>query len=1001
MSAMTIAISLVASDMTGGAFGSLISNANNIQTTINRMTGNVRGLTGQMAPLAAGTTAAALAFEAFKGATEYGIGAAAELESKLVGLLNATQDEASMMPVLTSAVNDLAIRTVFGTDDATAAFERMIEMGFNTQQVLYGMDKAASQYMDGAYHAGAATKGLGNEALIMAQAMRTDAVTGAALLGAAVHIFANEGLSAETIANNLAGAFLNGVPSAEALNQALAMSGASAATAGIKMQDFLVTLDLLTQNGMSASSAGASLNYMITSLIAPTDKQAKMMAYLGITTAGVGQQFQDFLGKLAASGAAGKKAADQFDGTVASLKDVYKAGQDAGLINLDETFNQWALKAGALSSKLFDAKGNFVGMKRAIEILNDAMVGKSMQEKMDILANLFNVRSGRAAKVLLNVQDFSDQYDAILGRFGKVQLDKMADRQLHTLLGALDAFKDSFKSAMANMFMPILPYISDFLLHLNDILGWFNGLDPKIKTAVAVFLILGTVFSGLVAVAGAVALAIAGLAALGVGLGAIFAGAGIALAAILVYIGYGIGAFFAIRAAIAAVNDPTSQFGGFLRGIGAAALVVWGWLQQFGSFLATTFGPTFRDIGDFLQNVIGKNFDAVGKTMQGVFLPAWQNLQDSLKQMEPLWQVLLPVLQSLGIGLGALAAIIVGVLIGAITGLLGAIVSVIAGIIQIFAGLVSIISGVLQVIMGIVQLVVGVIVAVFTGQWGKIPGIVMGALTMIWNGVKSILGGLLQVVIGIFQALIGGVIALVAGFITGIISWFTHLYETLVGHSIIPDLARAVIMWIARMAAQTLAHIIVWVNDAKAHAAQFVAGILSAILSLPGRVGGVIQNVLSTARNLLGTLASIGANAGRGLIDNIVGAIRAGIGAVGSAVGAIANTIAGFLHHSVPDEGPLANDDVWMVDFVNNLASGMTSRLHVLKDAAMQVASTISTGINTPNTTAVAVRSAGPVAGASGQVNIPINLDGKQIAQYTVDLATGQLKQAGMSRFAR
>ena len=160
--------------------------------------------------------------------------------------------------------------------------------------------------------------------------------------------------------------------------------------------------------------------------------------------------------------------------------------------------------------------------------------------------------------------------------------------------------------------------------------------------------------------------------------------------------------------------------------------------------------------------------------------------------------------------------------------------------------------------------------------------------------------------------------------------------------------------------------------------------------------------LVNAAKGIVGQLASVGLNAGKGLIDNLVNAIRNGIGAVGSAIAAVASKIANFLHHSVPDEGPLKDDDKWGAEMMMNIANGMQSKVNVLQAAARGVATTISASINTPNTSAIAANSALLAQGGQGgSVVIPVNLDGKQVAEYTLDLASKQLRQTGMTRYAR
>src|SRR5262249_34984767 len=101
------------------------------------------------------------AFDELQEVTALRIDAAASLGSNLTKVRVARQTSSDAMPTLTSAINDLAVRTIFGSADAAAAFERMARQGFTMDQALYGMGAHAGEYKDHAYDAKEATSGLG------------------------------------------------------------------------------------------------------------------------------------------------------------------------------------------------------------------------------------------------------------------------------------------------------------------------------------------------------------------------------------------------------------------------------------------------------------------------------------------------------------------------------------------------------------------------------------------------------------------------------------------------------------------------------------------------------------------------------------------------------------------------------------------------------------------------------------------------------------------------
>lgn len=151
--------------------------------------------------------------------------------------------------------------------------------------------------------------------------------------------------------------------------------------------------------------------------------------------------------------------------------------------------------------------------------------------------------------------------------------------------------------------------------------------------------------------------------------------------------------------------------------------------------------------------------------------------------------------KSIGVVFEAVGGVIFSVISGVIMTAFNMLVGAIENVIQFFTGLTQFISGAVQFI-----------VALFQGDFmGVIDATILIAegLQNLWNGA------------------VGFVIGLVSDFVKGIISWFTNLWDELVGHSIVPDTINGIIDW---------------------------------FLSLPdeilGPIGDFVDNVLTTFKNL-------------------------------------------------------------------------------------------------------------------------------------------------------
>ena len=179
---------------------------------------------------------------------------------------------------------------------------------------------------------------------------------------------------------------------------------------------------------------------------------------------------------------------------------------------------------------------------------------------------------------------------------------------------------------------------------------------------------------------------------------------------------------------------------------------------------------------------------------------AWNTIKESIKNALPpevvefiqnAFSKIGEILQNIGESIGTLfewlGAHIFDLISGPIIGSISTLISAIQGFVQVVSGVVQIVSG-----------VVGAIVKLFSGD-------LKGA----WESVKQIGKGIEDVFSGMYNATIG----VVVNFVKDIISWFTDLWDELVGHSIVPDMVNAIINWFKKLPSAVLNVIINLVNN--------------------------------------------------------------------------------------------------------------------------------------------------------------------------------------------
>jgi hypothetical protein len=791
--------------------------------------------------------------------------------------------------------------------------------------------------------------GVGQTMVKLAEATKTDPVQAADLLASTMTTFNMKASDAEKVASGLTFAFYNGIPSISGLSSAIQDVGAKAAELNIPFDQLMTTLDLLNRSGLDASTAADSLRYFLDALVDPTSKAQKQLADLGIIVVNqTTPAFQKFQYQLDAAEKAAGGVAPQFDGTVLSLNNMFTAAQKIGTVHTDKSFFEWAVSTGILSDKLYDAHGHMKDLNGILQTVGGSMRGLSDQQKQMDLDNLFTVKGGKGANALLNninntdgaLRTLQQDYKSFVNGDG---LSKDQATQLSTFNASVQKLSTTWNDFMAKVGGPLTTILGNIANGINGVISAMND-SPTIQQFALNFFLLGAAFSVIAIVAGTL---IVFFSAVGGILGAV-------AAFIVPVMGVALG-IIALSAAIAGLVVWLNQLGVFNR-IGA-------WLVAFGVQMQRIFGPVFAEIGADIRSAWAQAAPFVTQLGQ---------------QFALLWKAAQPLVHVL-IGLGVIIAVIFSAaLIGFIRGFVNGLITWFTGLVILITGVVQILRGAIQIITGIFQVLIGVIVGIFTGHWDM----VFSGFHNLKNGVVSILTGLAQVAAGLFVIVVLTPYNAVKGFVQGVISFFQHLFDVLVGHSIVPDLIHAIINWFIGMPTSIMVHII-----------QFIFSIEAQFLSLAPKImtalGGLGKLLLDAGTNFMKMLA-----------QGISNGVHLVTGAVTGAATWIKN-ILGF--HSPPAAGPLMDSDVYMPNMMKMYATGITGNLHLVKGAVTGVASALHPSqFSTPSTAALQSSYQGSgLQRVQANTTINLNMDGKAMYQVVVDRLTGQLVANGAARTLR
>ena len=135
-------------------------------------------------------------------------------------------------------------------------------------------------------------------------------------------------------------------------------------------------------------------------------------------------------------------------------------------------------------------------------------------------------------------------------------------------------------------------------------------------------------------------------------------------------------------------------------------------------------------------------------------------------------------------------------------------------------------------------------------------------------------------------------------------------------------------------------------------------------------VGGAMTNVYNAVvqgfQGIITFFTSLpqqAINWGRDLIQGFINGITVMFSALGQTIQNVAGSVASFLHFSAPDEGPLADYETWMPDFMKGLAQGIEKSRGLVRAAVGDVAEDL---LLSPSVTAT---------GAGAMANAPTSQD--------------------------
>lgn len=393
---------------------------------------------------------------------------AISLEADFSQTMNTMAAVANVPKAQLDDLRNLAVKmgadTVFSASDASQAMLELAKNGISPATIKAGALK---------------------EALTLAAAGGVSMEDAATTMGNALNAFGLKGDKAGAVAAALAGAANASSASIGSLAEGLAQSSATAADAGLSIQETTAALAAFANAGIQGSDAGTSLKTFLSRLVPQTTKAQDAMVNYGLATFNA-KKAQEVLAK------GGTKM------TLASLKDqgaastaiqkqlIARGDLEAKYLNTatgvkKATNAMWS--SGVMDSAFTDAKGNFVGLAKMSGSLRKSLKGLSDSERSTALNTLFGSDARRAATVLMN-QGAKGIEKNIKATSNQSAADKVAAARMAGLSGAIESIKGSLETVTLQFGHFIAPAVT---AGLKTLTGLINGIVPTIKKVSASF----------------------------------------------------------------------------------------------------------------------------------------------------------------------------------------------------------------------------------------------------------------------------------------------------------------------------------------------------------------------------------------------------------------------------------------------------------------------------------------------------------------------------------
>ena len=819
--------------------------------------------------------------------------------SKVAAVSGATGDE---LQDLRDKAREMGAKTKFSASEAAEAMNYMAMAGWKTGDMLEGIE------------------GIMN----LAAASGEDLATTSDIVTDALTAFGMTADDSAHFADVLAAASSNANTNVSMMGETFKYCAPVAGALGFSCEDTAQAIGLIANSGIKSTQAGTALRTIMNTL------------------AGDVKICGDSIGEV-------EIATTNADGSMRDLNDI--------LADCRSAFSQLSESEQASAAQ--------------------ALVGKNA---MSGFLALMNAAPADIQKLEGAISTCSDEIDGYNG-----VTEKMAAVMQDNLEGQITILKSQLQELAISFGEILMPAIRAIVSKIRGLIDHFNALSPAAKETIVKVALVAAALGPLLVAVGKTMVGIGKLMQLVSNLPTMIAGAK--------------AAFSSFGAVIGGISAPVVAVIAVIAALVAAFVHLWRTNEDFRNKITAIWEQIKSIFSGFCQGIVDR-INALGfdfKNITEVIKAVWDGLCKFLKPIfEGQFQQIANIFKAVTDIILSVLDIFVGIFTGdwsrvwgGIKGIFSAVwnfikdtlknaLNMICGIfgtdlgevkefwVNVWTSIKNFFVNIWNGIKNFVSTVLNAIKNFFTTIWTGIKNFFVGIWTAIYNDVNAKINLIKTVIETVWNA-VSGFISTVLNAIWSVISsiWESiknHITNTLNAiHAVVSAVWNAMSGFISGILNTIFATVAnIWnsikstiftvLNTIKTVVTSIWDSIKTAISSKITAIKTTIENGFNAAVNFIKNLASQAFQWGADIINGIVNGIKNCIGKVADAVKGVADKIRSFLHFSVPDEGPLADFESWMPDFMQGLAKGIDKSKKYVEAAVSDVADamtlTMQSGLN-------------------------------------------------------